>query len=330
MLDTQPIDDPLSPTTIIRQYLAQNKMPLTPENYRRVLEGNANNPGLIPGLTSNAPTSEAQDQADMKAAASRSGGGGQPLPTPPIPPFIEQMLSQADAGMSTGRPTQIGRDASTIPPPPPDARSMMPAFTGTPKGQPANVPQFTPEDHPPAPPGVDEGRWGEVLGIIGGLGAFGIAQWFLDKQMTGGSNRVTPEFMGNSQGAMGSGYNPGGVTIDAERPPMVRPGSSMTSTGSQSADWISSMLDKQIAGPEETPRLAAPPPRITGPQAAPEAAMATPNKSIQLPDNSPKRFNAEGKPIPPPAGSAGMPSSRGLTFEEFMQAVGRAGKRGVR
>ena len=122
MADTQLVDDPLSPTTIIRQYLMQNKMPLTPENYRRALEGNANNPGLIPGLRNNAPTSEAQDQADMKAAAPRSRGsdrGRQPLPTPPLP---------------------ISADPTKFPPPPPDARSMMPAFTGT-----------TPEQSPPMP-----------------------------------------------------------------------------------------------------------------------------------------------------------------------------------
>jgi hypothetical protein len=60
----------------------------TSENVRRALEGNAANPGLIPGLVNSTPSTEADDQAAMARARAGSGGGGSTsaLPTPPVPP----------------------------------------------------------------------------------------------------------------------------------------------------------------------------------------------------------------------------------------------------
>jgi hypothetical protein len=84
--------EPQSPTALVQAYLASKGLPLTAQNVSRVLQMNATNPGVIPGLTNQAPPppdapqvpqarrpqSQPQPQAQPQAQ--------EPLPTPPIPP----------------------------------------------------------------------------------------------------------------------------------------------------------------------------------------------------------------------------------------------------
>ena len=58
-----------SPTTLVLQYLRQRGFTPTTENVRRALEANQRDPGVIPGLRSDRPATEAEDQAAMVARA---------------------------------------------------------------------------------------------------------------------------------------------------------------------------------------------------------------------------------------------------------------------
>lgn len=64
-----------SPTTLVLQYLRQRGFTPSSENVRRALEANQRDPGVIPGLRSDRPATEAEDQAAMRAAG-RGGSGG--------------------------------------------------------------------------------------------------------------------------------------------------------------------------------------------------------------------------------------------------------------
>ena len=83
------------PTAIIHEYLRKFGLQPNAENVRRVLEANANNPDLIPGLRNDAPppadtvSSGAGGKAGARGVGSApiaSGTGNEALPTPPIPP----------------------------------------------------------------------------------------------------------------------------------------------------------------------------------------------------------------------------------------------------
>lgn len=82
-----PVTDPAStgtapdasPTTMVLQYLKARGYTPSSENVRRALEANARDPGVIPGLRSDRPATDAEDQAAMRAAGAgggRGGGGG--------------------------------------------------------------------------------------------------------------------------------------------------------------------------------------------------------------------------------------------------------------
>jgi hypothetical protein len=82
--------DPQSPTTLIMAYLASKGLPPTPQNVSRVLQMNAQQPGLIPGLVNQAPP-----PPDAQATATGQQTNQQPIqpqqpqqqmPTPPMPP----------------------------------------------------------------------------------------------------------------------------------------------------------------------------------------------------------------------------------------------------
>ena len=76
-----------SPTTMVLQYLKSRGFQPSSENVRRALEANARDPGVIPGLRSDRPATDAEDMAAMRAAGvGGAGGGARPLPIPPIPP----------------------------------------------------------------------------------------------------------------------------------------------------------------------------------------------------------------------------------------------------
>jgi hypothetical protein len=76
--------DLMSPTVMIQNYLQARGYQPTSENISRALAANQQDPGVIPGLRSDTP-------GVNPPVAAGSGGGGAPLPTPPIPP---QMASE--------------------------------------------------------------------------------------------------------------------------------------------------------------------------------------------------------------------------------------------
>jgi hypothetical protein len=83
MQSTEPTTDALSPTTLILNALRKSGQQPTNANIRRYVEAMARQPNApgtdIPGLRIGTPSSEAEDQAAMRAAGkggSRSGGGG--------------------------------------------------------------------------------------------------------------------------------------------------------------------------------------------------------------------------------------------------------------
>lgn len=92
------MSETISPTAAITGYLRSKGLQPTSENVRRTLEANAANPGMIPGLTNQAPPSaeEAPPQAPRRSAPSVappspvSGGEAMgpemPMPTPPMSP----------------------------------------------------------------------------------------------------------------------------------------------------------------------------------------------------------------------------------------------------
>lgn len=67
-------DDAMSPTTMVLNYLKARGYTPSSENVRRALEANQRDPGVISGLRSDRPATDAEDQAAM--AAARGGGGG--------------------------------------------------------------------------------------------------------------------------------------------------------------------------------------------------------------------------------------------------------------
>jgi len=88
--------DPLSPRTLIYNYLREKGMPLTSANVRRALEANAANRGVIGGTGRDDAYSNAEmpvhlinDVAgtDPKTSAA-PGSGTRRLPTPPVPPKL--------------------------------------------------------------------------------------------------------------------------------------------------------------------------------------------------------------------------------------------------
>ena len=90
--------DPQSPTAMVMAYLSSKGLPPTSQNVSRALQMNAENPGMIPGLTNQAPPPPdampsrggpgagrpaPQQQAQRPPNSTQSQGG---LPVPPIPP----------------------------------------------------------------------------------------------------------------------------------------------------------------------------------------------------------------------------------------------------
>jgi hypothetical protein len=82
MADYNPDTDPRSSNSLIRAYLASKGYDLNGGNVRRAVEGNAANPGLIPGLVNSRPSTDAEDQAAMAAHSALRGGGGRAVSLP--------------------------------------------------------------------------------------------------------------------------------------------------------------------------------------------------------------------------------------------------------
>jgi hypothetical protein len=97
----------------------------TSANVRDAITAANANPGLIPGLVTDRPSTDEEDRAAMAAAGQtrKSGGGGskRSLPTPPIPP--DQSTQQTDTTASTPS-TDVPFDNST-------AQWLIPAILGS-------------------------------------------------------------------------------------------------------------------------------------------------------------------------------------------------------
>lgn len=75
-------NDPLSPTVIIHKYLADQGLQPTSENIRRVLNANAANPGMIPGLV-NTPAPEMPIDGDGTTINTSSASNRAAVPNTP-------------------------------------------------------------------------------------------------------------------------------------------------------------------------------------------------------------------------------------------------------
>lgn len=97
-----------SATQLVGQYLASKGLPMTAENVRRALQMNAENPGLIPQLSNQAPPPPDAAPAARKAAPTQSKPApqAQKLPTPPQPPQAQtQVTSDAAQRQPSAAPT---------------------------------------------------------------------------------------------------------------------------------------------------------------------------------------------------------------------------------
>lgn len=108
--------DQLSPTTLVLNYLRTRGYQPSSENVRRALEADARDPGVIPGLRTDRPATEAEDQAAMRAAGVGGGrrtpyvpsGTGSPSDTTPITD-----TSSGSGSQTTSAPPAGGGGPST-------------------------------------------------------------------------------------------------------------------------------------------------------------------------------------------------------------------------
>jgi hypothetical protein len=90
----------------VLNFLKSKGYPLNGASIRTALEQNAREPGYIPGLDNNAPSTEAEDQAAMRAAGVGSGGrGGSSSARPSVANKIEAG-SPKDASNTTMTPSE--------------------------------------------------------------------------------------------------------------------------------------------------------------------------------------------------------------------------------
>lgn len=86
-LNALPVDqrgnDPLSPTTLIYNYLRQQGMPLTSENVSRALSANSRQPGIIPSPDANMPGAPMPIPMINDVPGANTGGGSSKRSAPP-------------------------------------------------------------------------------------------------------------------------------------------------------------------------------------------------------------------------------------------------------
>jgi len=149
--------DPLSPTTLIYNYLREKGMPLTSENVRRVLESNAQNPGIIPGTGRDDAYSNAEMPVhlvnDVAGVDPKAAPGQRRLPMPPTPPKLGDEQGPPytpPVGVSSDPILDIAkRVLGGIPPPGPN--SPPPQWpSGPPSPSPVGQPPV-PQMNPPTP-----------------------------------------------------------------------------------------------------------------------------------------------------------------------------------
>ena len=116
-----------SPTTMVLNYLQSRGYKPTSENVRRALEANQRDPGVIPGLRSDRPATEEEDQAAMRAAGAGRGSsrsGAPPAATPPGTPGTSGTFGPGQSPVEGG-PVPDGSSPNTSAQPAPSAGSDM-------------------------------------------------------------------------------------------------------------------------------------------------------------------------------------------------------------
>src|SRR5262249_21478701 len=84
---SQPSSDVKSPTEMLQNYLQSRGLPLSSENMSRALAANARDPGVIPGLVNDVPSTDpGVGQSGNVAGQIEKGPGKTGMPVPPIPP----------------------------------------------------------------------------------------------------------------------------------------------------------------------------------------------------------------------------------------------------
>lgn len=105
-----------SAIALVQRYLSSKGLPYTPENVRRALQMNADNPGTVNNLVngsaenssgSAAPTKKAAPKPAAKAPVAKAPGQEQ-LPTPPIPPASQSFQEPQGAAGGPQQPMAQG------------------------------------------------------------------------------------------------------------------------------------------------------------------------------------------------------------------------------
>jgi hypothetical protein len=141
MLQTDVPADPLSPTTLILNYLTSRGYQPNAENIRRAVEANARDPGVlgadpVAGLRNARASTDAEDQAAMAAAGRGRGSAAPGLVreegtwdttggrTSSAPPATQSTLPTSamfpriiEPTMDVSPPVTLGRPQLSLPPP---------------------------------------------------------------------------------------------------------------------------------------------------------------------------------------------------------------------
>lgn len=196
-----PVSDAQSPTALILAYLASKGLPPTAQNVSQVLQLNTQNPGVIPGLTNQAPPAPDAPASTSNPSSPTIPVPPQPpqqaMPTPPIPPqqqaaqiqgqppqqeqggsnwltgLLQSILGGGAAvGLGAMRPN-IQSSMGNQPMPPTGRMIDVPGAAISGPGQQAlPSPPITEPPHGPTPPMPENGsgvNWGKVLGEIAPL-----------------------------------------------------------------------------------------------------------------------------------------------------------------
>lgn len=193
--------EPSSGQQLVAAYLMSKGLPMNGENMRRALTANAQNPGLIPQLANNAPSTDAEDYA--------AGARGPRSPGDPGPAVAQRTSSGGGAARriegggaqrgGSGSVDEGGWDTGAGAPAPTNKTSG-----GTPRGA---VPSETlpAADAPRGGTSISnpsEGwNWPMILGTGAGLGAAGITGASLLNAARGGSGGGTSSAPPTPRGA---------------------------------------------------------------------------------------------------------------------------------
>jgi hypothetical protein len=149
-----PNADPLSPTTIVLKYLKERGYPLTAENIRRAVEGNARDPGAFGGNVVNYTRGDTGGNVELRNAgpegtSAAPSGSRRGLPVPPQPPGGATPPMDKRDSSSTGDGSPPLPDAGS-----PDVGTPMAPLFMPPPAEGAQVSSPVTPQMPPPPAGA--------------------------------------------------------------------------------------------------------------------------------------------------------------------------------